>query len=235
MVLSGRLGACLHNDEGKEVLIRQMPKGETVGEMAVLSGEPRSATVLALRDTELVRVSKLAFTKLVDQHPRTSLHHRSARAAAERAAAAGGFGRSSKNRRHTSTRSRAGCLRLRSLLAKTFDELGLKACLLDNSAASRPIEWFNAVEEDHDIVLYEADCDASEWTSLCLRQARSRGAARGSDAVAVARAARVRSCVEQSTQSAGRVGFVSRSSVRITFSDLLPDEALRDRAAPSSA
>src|SRR4029077_16846735 len=39
VVLSGRLGAFLRNDDGKEVLIRQMPTGETVGEMAVLSGE----------------------------------------------------------------------------------------------------------------------------------------------------------------------------------------------------
>ena len=47
-----------------------MTAGETVGEMALLSGEPRSATVVALRDTELARLSKTAFTKLIDEHPK---------------------------------------------------------------------------------------------------------------------------------------------------------------------
>lgn len=172
VVLSGRLGAFLHNDEGKEVLIRQMPKGETVGEMAVLSGEPRSATVLALRDTELVRLSKLAFTKLVDEHPRalrfiTDLLVRRLREPPRLAASAG----APKTVAILPLDRELAASGFARSLAKAFDELGLKACLLDNSAASRPIEWFNAVEEDHDIVLYEADCDASEWTSLCLRQA----------------------------------------------------------------
>jgi NTE family protein len=172
VVLSGRLGAFLRNDEGKEVLIRQMPTGETVGEMAVLSGEPRSATVLALRDTELVRLSKLAFDQLIEQHPKSLrfitdlLVHRlrePPRLAAWTAApktvaifpfsrelAASGFARS---------------------LAKAFEELGFKASVLDHTSLDRPIEWFNAVEEAHDIVLYEADAEESEWTRHCLRQA----------------------------------------------------------------
>src|SRR5580658_5082819 len=68
VVLSGRLGAFLRNDHGKEILIRQMVSGETVGEMALLSGERRSAMVLAMRNTELVRLSKSAFTRLIDEH-----------------------------------------------------------------------------------------------------------------------------------------------------------------------
>ena len=38
IVISGRLGAFLPNDEGQEMLVRQMVCGETVGEMAMLSG-----------------------------------------------------------------------------------------------------------------------------------------------------------------------------------------------------
>ncbi len=172
VVLSGRLGAFLRNDEGKEILIRQMPAGETVGEMAVLSGEPRSATVLALRDTELVRLSKQAFDKLIDEHPRSLrfitdlLVHRlrepprlapstdAPRTIAifpfNRELAASGFVRS---------------------LAKAFEELGLKAMLLDHTSVGRPIEWFNALEDDHDVVLYAADAEETEWTRHCLRQA----------------------------------------------------------------
>jgi NTE family protein len=172
VVLSGRLGAFLPNDEGKEVLIRQMPKGETVGEMAVLSGEPRSATVLALRDSELVRLSKTAFANLVDEHPRslrfvTDLLVQRLREPPRLAASAGAprtvgiFPANHKLAASGFARS----------FVKAFEELGLKACLLDHSSVTRPLEWFNALEEAHDIVLYEADSKPSEWTHLCLRQA----------------------------------------------------------------
>ena len=172
VVLSGRLGAFLRNEEGKEVLIRQMPKGETVGEMAVLSGEPRSATVLALRDTELVGLSKAAFDELINHHPRSllfvtdllvdRLRERPRLAAsadapktiailpADAELAASGFTRS---------------------FAQAFEELGLKACVIDGSSITRPLEWFNALEEDHDIVLYDAGFGSPEWTHHCLRQA----------------------------------------------------------------
>ncbi len=172
VVLSGRLGAFLIDDEGKEVLIRQMPTGETVGEMAVLSGEPRSATVVALRDSELIRLSKAAFDQLVDAHPKalrfvTDLLVRrlrepprlSASAAApktiaifplNRELAASGFARA---------------------LAKAFAENNLDATVLDHTSVERPVEWFNNVEDAHDVVLYEAEAEDSEWTRLCLRQA----------------------------------------------------------------
>ena len=172
VVLSGRLGVFRRDEEGKEVLIRQMPKGETVGEMAVLSGEQRSATVLALRDTELVGLSKAAFDELINHHPRSllfvtdllvdRLRERPRLAAsadapktiailpADAELAASGFTRS---------------------FAQAFEELGLKACVIDGSSITRPLEWFNALEEDHDIVLYDAGFGSPEWTHHCLRQA----------------------------------------------------------------
>jgi NTE family protein len=172
VVLSGRLGAFLRNDEGKEVLIRQMPKGETVGEMALLSGEPRSATVVALRDTELVRLSKPAFDKLIDEHPRslrfvTDLLVRRLREPPRPAASAG----APKTVSILPADPKLGASGFARLFAKAFEELGLRACVLDNSSTNRPLEWFSALEEAHDVVLYEADSEASEWTHLCLRQA----------------------------------------------------------------
>jgi NTE family protein len=154
------------------LLIRQMTAGETVGEMALLSGQPRSATVLALRDTELARLSKSAFDTLIDRHPRslrfiTDLLVR----------------RLQKPPRMTPAMEAPGTVAIFALdraileddfsrqLAKAYAEIGMKASVLDRSAEARPIEWFNALEDDHDIVIYEADFDASEWTRTCLRQA----------------------------------------------------------------
>ena len=68
-MVAGRLGVVTEDGEGHEAIICHISPGETVGEMALLSGAPRSATVVALRDSELVRLKRESFEKLADQHP----------------------------------------------------------------------------------------------------------------------------------------------------------------------
>ena len=54
VLIAGCLGA--FRDAGERIkLIGRIQAGETVGEMALLSGHPRTATVRALRDSEVVR------------------------------------------------------------------------------------------------------------------------------------------------------------------------------------
>src|SRR4051794_25207938 len=51
-VISGSLGAYAPSNDGQARLIGRVVAGETVGEMALISGNRRNATVVALRDTE---------------------------------------------------------------------------------------------------------------------------------------------------------------------------------------
>src|SRR5215831_15967776 len=53
VVVSGRLSVVVN-----EHSIAEVGRGETVGEMALLTGAPRSATVRGLRDSVLLRLSK---------------------------------------------------------------------------------------------------------------------------------------------------------------------------------
>lgn len=57
-VISGCLGVIVRDSTGSDVLIARIEAGETVGEMGFLDGGVRSATVEALRDTELLRLDK---------------------------------------------------------------------------------------------------------------------------------------------------------------------------------
>ncbi len=68
-VISGCLGAFARTPDGHTRLVGRVAAGETVGEMAIISGKPRSATVIALRDTEIGRFSKQAFDALLLDHP----------------------------------------------------------------------------------------------------------------------------------------------------------------------
>jgi CRP-like cAMP-binding protein len=70
-VVSGRLRVFGRREDGSDVHIATVGPGETLGEMALLSNEPRSAFVAAERDTQLLRLSKAGFDRLVNEHPKT--------------------------------------------------------------------------------------------------------------------------------------------------------------------
>jgi NTE family protein len=68
LLISGRTRAVAAVGDGERML-SEMGAGETIGEMALLSDAVRSATVYALRDCQLARLSRDTFDSLVERHP----------------------------------------------------------------------------------------------------------------------------------------------------------------------
>jgi predicted acylesterase/phospholipase RssA len=68
LVIGGRLQVSIERN-GDEVLIGHIGRGELVGEMALVTRDPRTATVRALRDTQLLRLGSQAFADIVAKHP----------------------------------------------------------------------------------------------------------------------------------------------------------------------
>ena len=68
ILISGRLHAVV-DVEGKDVVVGEIGIGETVGEMALITEDPRSAKVLAIRDAVLLDISKSNFEELVKTYP----------------------------------------------------------------------------------------------------------------------------------------------------------------------
>ena len=68
LVRSGALAAFRNGALGRPNLIGYIRAGEPVGEMSLLDESPHSASVYALRDTELVRLPKASFDKLTRKH-----------------------------------------------------------------------------------------------------------------------------------------------------------------------
>ncbi|SFC48327.1 Cyclic nucleotide-binding domain-containing protein [Marinospirillum celere] len=62
--LSGELEVRMTNQSGKEVRIASIPPGETVGEVAFLTDSPRTASVVAVRQTVLFRCNRVALRNL---------------------------------------------------------------------------------------------------------------------------------------------------------------------------
>jgi NTE family protein len=68
VVLTGRLEVVIEN--GPEVkVIRILGHGDSVGELALLTESPRSASARARRDSELLRVAREHFARLLDERP----------------------------------------------------------------------------------------------------------------------------------------------------------------------
>jgi CRP-like cAMP-binding protein len=53
----------------RDAVIETVPQGGTFGEMALIDGSPRSATVIAKTDSEVAAIDKRTFMLLVDEMP----------------------------------------------------------------------------------------------------------------------------------------------------------------------
>ena len=65
IAISGRLRAYVTDDDGSQRMVREISRGQIVGEMSLYTDEPRLATVLAIRDSVLVRLPKAEFAGLL--------------------------------------------------------------------------------------------------------------------------------------------------------------------------
>ena len=192
IVISGSLRAAIDTPERGEQIINEVTRGEMVGEMALLTDDPRSATIYAVRDSHLARISRRGFERLIDRRPQTLLNL--SRLIIERLKRRSVF--------DTAGSEHPTCIGLLPAgessvpLAEVARELaeGLAAhgsvALLTSAgvdtalgqpgiALSSEVEpahlrlagYLHEKEETHRYLLYEADPGWSRWTERCARQA----------------------------------------------------------------
>ncbi|MCC7177543.1 MAG: cyclic nucleotide-binding domain-containing protein [Acidobacteria bacterium] len=191
IVASGRLRVVSAATDGSETVLAELGIGETAGEMAMVSGEPRSATVYASRDTQLARLTKAGFGRLVERHPQAMLLMVTRRLASRvRNMSHGG-------RRHATVATVAVvpaspdvpldefCTHLSTALGRLGTALHLSSARVDARLGRRGAaqahdreggvaglpDWLAGQESAHRFVVYQADRGLSPWTERCLRQA----------------------------------------------------------------
>ena len=169
VLTSGSLGAFAPGPDPK--LIGQIVAGETVGELGLLTGRPRMATVRALRDSELLRLDRASFERLGREEPGALLAM--SRLALERANAP------PRERTTSAPRTLALLPQCEGVDVRAFAERFADAlstygtCLVVDSAlgSGRDTQWFNDLETSHRYVVYVGEAGRSAWRNLCLRQA----------------------------------------------------------------
>lgn len=189
-LVSGRLRAVAGDEQGKERMGAEIAPGESVGEMGFLTGDPRSRSVYAIRDSTLAMFSRESFNHLLEQYPQA--FRQISRLAIRRlqstppASPAGAetihlaviplgpdvpvaeFSRRLVN----SLAAHGATLHARrELISQRLGARSVTTTSLDSPALIRLGEWLDEQETKHRFIVYEADSISSPWTERCLRQA----------------------------------------------------------------
>jgi lysophospholipid hydrolase len=174
-----------------ERVIGEMGRGARVGEFALLTDEPRSATIVAIRDSFLLKLSRAHFTDLVERYPRMAGHiaRNAARGAHRGVRSPGRAAPSATSFALIATGDDAPLAGVARLLAGALAALGLTLHLssaqfdrahgragLAQTPESHPtdvaiVAELSEQERRHRFVLYETDPICSPWTRRCVRQA----------------------------------------------------------------
>ncbi len=74
VILSGRVKVTILSDDGREIILAMLSDNDFFGEMSLLDNEPRSATAIALHETEIVVLHQRDFLSIVEKRPRVLIN-----------------------------------------------------------------------------------------------------------------------------------------------------------------
>lgn len=190
IVISGRLQVTIHEENGESRVVNELGQGESVGEMGVLSRQPRSASVKAIRDSELVEFSRDQFDSLVKKYPHVLSSMLEQMVERLRRSQTGSLRFSHGSGIAIAPASPNVPLdqfssQLYQAISKFGDCLLLRSDIVDSKTAIKGMAqaedgepndlrlrmWLNEQENKYRFILYQADARATAWSHRCLRQA----------------------------------------------------------------
>lgn len=194
IVVSGRLLVLYPNTKAsneKEFSRGEVGVGESFGEMSVLTEHKSLETVRTLKDTELIKISKSSFDRMVKKYPATAMEIVRIIASS--------FTQETRQLVSNKTISAIAvfpasrylalpefCSRLKDALSahgstsimnsQKWNELyGDKASQIESEEHREKIKqmgsWLSELETKYKYTIYEAEYDWSLWSRLCARQA----------------------------------------------------------------
>jgi predicted acylesterase/phospholipase RssA/CRP-like cAMP-binding protein len=171
LVASGRLRVFVDDADGPRV-VRELGSGGALGELALLTGDPRSATVQAVRDSELFELDAEVFHSLLEADSGFAIAI--ARALAQQLQASGGLQQETARPAVFSVRSLGPGVDARAFaveLAEALERFGPVAVLRGRDATDEHASVLERAEREHaHVVLLDADRDEA-WSAFCARQA----------------------------------------------------------------
>lgn len=179
-------------DEGP-LLVGEVTPGESVGEVSLLSDEPRSAGIRAIRDSLLIQINRAAFTRLAESHP-SMVMKLASNVATLLQRRTGGKKSASRNVRTICLLPLTPGEAVKHYCAELVEALsaqertvdlspaslqGLGAPSFDSntleSVSSQPLpdalgHWLSDQEDQYDLVVYRCSVQDSAWSRFAQRQ-----------------------------------------------------------------
>lgn len=190
ILVGGRLQALVEEPGERSRIVGEISPGEPVGEMAVFTGERRSASIYAIRDSVLIRFTKSAFNRIMSRQPelmmsatRTIIERlrRMIRSPVSQPTIKNiaivyvnlgplleGFADRLKN--ELALFGPVICLNP-DFVDRSLGTPGAAQVSEDDPFAIRLSAWLDEQESKHQYLLYEADTVVTTWTRRCIRQA----------------------------------------------------------------
>jgi predicted acylesterase/phospholipase RssA/CRP-like cAMP-binding protein len=189
IVTGGRLVTVMGGEVDIGRQLGEIAPGDIIGEMSALFGEPRSVTILAQRDSELVRLPGEAVNQLFERSPRFLLKLSRIM-----------FNRLRESLKRSGPKGRVNSValvvldetlsgekiaeRFRRALAKKGKVMLVTDVMLDRHGNAKRIptrlvspedlplaRWISEQEEQNDYILYLTPARSPEWRSFVIRQA----------------------------------------------------------------
>lgn len=170
----------------KETPIKEIGRGEIIGEISLLSNSPRISTVTAIRDSVLIKLDYESFQKIEKNYPAETLE-----------LAKQALIRILTRKKETGVKKTivisivpAGDSNHRPLMEMLYHELNKiqPAILVNQQICNRRFDrdctdvqlndpynhqitdWLTSLEDKYNFILYETDKTMTPWTERCLRQ-----------------------------------------------------------------
>jgi len=194
LLVSGRLQVSVAAG-GAERVLYDLTRGAVVGEMALLADRPRTATVRAVRDSDLLVLRVSSFMSLVERSPALlagmvrllvdrvltvdellAAERPQALRSAARTIAVAAAGRSREPAATVAGQLVAALARTGSVVRVDAgfveQHLGRDAALRGPQDPGRAelTAWLHRLERDHDRVVYQPEAEDTAWSRLCLSQ-----------------------------------------------------------------
>ena len=169
-VRSGRLGVYRETTDEPSHLLGVITPGEPAGEMSLIAGTPHSATVTALRDSDILALSRQDFFEEARRRPDVMAElARLMIQRARQAPSASGAGRPSVFG-FVGVSQGVDARGFAQEVAQAVSELGITIAVIGSEGAHQTPEWFSKIERDHEVVLMAADSQEPDWAHQCVRQ-----------------------------------------------------------------
>jgi NTE family protein len=168
LVLSGLLRV----EAADGTVLARIGAGQSVGEMALLSGERRTARVVALRDCEIAVLPAAAFREAAGADPAVAIAF--ARGVVQRLAAVAAGTAAAARARSLAVVPQGPGVDVAGFaveLVEALEPLGRVELVWEVRGTQQPTAWFHEIEARNDFVVYAAEHQPTAWTRLCVRQA----------------------------------------------------------------